>query len=113
MDLQFDHVGLITDEKKSDESWVEATRVWVTNPKKHPFHIEWLRFDKDTPVTGAVRTQPHVAYRVKNIEEAAEGLKLLLGPFEVGDVLRVGFYQFDDGAVVELMEYRGDAEQWI
>ena len=41
--MEFEHIGLITDEKKDREDWVEATRVWVTNPKQHPYKVEWLR----------------------------------------------------------------------
>ena len=62
--MEFEHIGLITNEKKDREDWVEATRVWVTNPKQHPFNVEWLRFEPNSPVTGPVREKPHVAYRV-------------------------------------------------
>jgi hypothetical protein len=47
---------------------------------------------------------PHVAYRVDNIQAAAKGMKVLLEPFD-GGIARVGFYQTDDGAIVEFMEY--------
>lgn len=47
--MQFEHIGLVTTEKKAGEDWVEATRVWVTNPKEHPFHVEWLRFERTAP----------------------------------------------------------------
>ena len=53
---RFDHIGLPTESEKDGESWVEATRVWVTNPRAHPFNIEWLRFEPDSPVTGLLRT---------------------------------------------------------
>lgn len=102
--MQFDHIGLITTEKKADEMYVAATKVWVTGFQEHPFHVEWLRFEPDSPVTGPVRELPHVAYRVDDIREAAKGLKVLLEPFDAG-IAVVGFYQTDDGAVVEFMEY--------
>ena len=102
--MQFDHIGIVTTEKKAGERFVPATRVWVTDFQKHPFHVEWLRFEPDSPVTGPVRTMPHVAYRVDNIQAAAKGMKVLLEPFD-GGIARVGFYQTDDGAVVEFMEY--------
>ena len=40
-----------------DEIFVEATRVWITNCAKHPFQVEWLRFEPDNPInlTSAVR----------------------------------------------------------
>ena len=40
-------------------------------------------------------------------------MKVLLEPFEVGGFVRVGFYQADDGVVVELMEYLGDEGTWF
>jgi hypothetical protein len=104
MNMQFDHVGLITTERKPGERFVPATKVWVTDMATHPFHVEWLRFEADSPVEGPVRELPHVAYRVDSIAAAAKGLTVLLEPFDAG-IARVGFYLTDDGAVVELMEY--------
>ena len=111
---RFDHIGLITDETKPDESWVEATRVWVTSPRAHPYNVEWLRFEPDSPVTGPLRTEPHVAYRVDDVEAAIEGLEVLAEPFDVGDgFLKVAF-AIVDGAVVEFMQYaRPDEEEWF
>ncbi len=102
--MQFDHVGIVTTEKKADETFVAATRVWITDFQRHPYRVEWLRFEPDSPTTGPVRQMPHVAYRVKSIREAAKGLKVLLEPFDAG-IAVVGFYQTDDGAVIEFMEY--------
>lgn len=103
--MEFSHVGLITDQPKEGEVFVAATRVWITDFVAHPYHVEWLRFEPDSPVTGPVRTQPHVAYRVGSIEEAAAGMKVLIEPFVPLENLRVGFYESKDGAVIEFMEY--------
>jgi hypothetical protein len=102
--MQFDHIGIVTTEKKADEMFVPATRVWVTDFQTHPQHIEWLRFEPDSPVTGKVREMPHVAYRVDSIQEAAKGMKVLLEPFDAG-IAVVGFFETPDGGVVEFMEY--------
>ncbi|NQT14323.1 MAG: hypothetical protein HQ582_16320 [Planctomycetes bacterium] len=103
--MQFDHVGIITTEKKPDEIFIEPTRVWITDFQKHPYRVEWLRFEPDSPVTGPVRETPHVAYRVDDIAAASQGMKTLLEPFDVGFAV-VAFYQADDGAVVEFMKYK-------
>jgi hypothetical protein len=42
-------------------------RIWITDFVKHPLHVERLRFELDSPATNAVRTHPHVAYRVRSI----------------------------------------------
>src|SRR6478735_4213568 len=81
----FDHLGLITQAQRPGESWVEATRVWVTSPRADPFNVEWLRFEPDSPVTGLLRTQPHVAYRVLYVHAAVEGHTVLAEPFDVGE----------------------------
>jgi len=105
--MVFSHIGVITNEKKPSERFVPATRVWVTDFQNHPFHVEWLRFEPDSPVTGPVRNMPHVAYKVDSIKAASKGMKELLAPFEAG-IAVVGFYQSEDGAVVEFMEMKSE-----
>jgi hypothetical protein len=107
----FDHIGLVTDEQKAGESWVEATRVWVTSPRAHPFNIEWLRFEPDTPVTGPLRTEPHVAYRVPDVNVAIEGHYVLAEPFDVGNGFLMVAFVLIDGAVVEFMQYTNPNEE--
>ena len=108
---RFGHIGLITTEKQPRESWVEATRVWVTSPRAHPYNVEWLRFEPDSPVQGPLRTDPHIAYRVDDVEKAIEGHDLVLGPFDVGDgFLRAAFVNVD-GALVEFMQYANPNEE--
>jgi len=106
--MEFSHIGLPTEDPKPGEVFVEATRVWITNFESHPFHIEWLRFEPDSPLSGPVREQPHVAYRVASIEESSGGMRVLLEPFTPLEGVRVAFFETDDGAVVELMEYDGN-----
>ena len=103
--MLFDHVGIVTTEKKPDDIFVAPTKVWITDFQKHPYRVEWLRYEPDSPVTGPVREGPHVAFRVKSIKEASMGLKVLLEPFDVGFAV-VAFFQTADGAVIELMEYK-------
>ena len=113
MDLVFDHIGLITEEKKEGENWIENTKVWVTDPNKHPYRVEWLRYAPDSPVRGPLRERPHISFRVKSIKEASKGLKVLLEPFNVGGFARVGFFEYHDGTVVEFMEYFNKKGEWF
>ena len=100
----FDHIGIPTCDKQPNEMYVEATKVWVTDPAKHPHRIEFLRFESDSPVNGPVRDLPHTAFRVDHLEaELADG-QILLGPFNATDALRVVFI-LRDGAVFEFMEH--------
>lgn len=101
----FDHIGLPTRTVQPEERFVERTRVWVTDPHRHPFCVEWLRYLPDSPAPEKLRTSPHVAYHVDSIEEESAGLSVLLAPFSSVAGHRVGFFQTADGAVVELMEF--------
>ena len=106
--MQFDHVGIPTQQKKPDETFVAATRVWITDAHAHPFRVEWLRFEPDSPVSGPLREEPHVGFRVDNqqqITELSQGMKVLLEPFDAGFAI-AGFYRTEDGANIELVWYR-------
>ncbi len=100
---EFDHVGVPSEEKRPNEMWVPETRVWVTDPLQDPHRVEWLRFEPDSPVSGPVRGLPHVAFRVDRLEDELSGAKIVLGPFQATDTLRVVFV-LKDGAVFEFME---------
>ena len=107
---RFDHIGIIVEDTQSDENFVDSTRVWVTNPRAHPANVERLRYEPDSPVTGPLRHQPHVAYRVDDIDEAVKGHEVLSEPFGVGEgFVRVAFVLVN-GAVVEFMQYRNPDE---
>lgn len=105
----FDHVGITTTEPQLQEDWVEQSRIWVTNPKLHPEHIEFLRYAPDSPVPAAVRDNPHVAYRVEDLTPhlAEPGVEILIPPFIVGDFLEVVFVR-KHGAIFEYMRYLKD-----
>ena len=111
---RFDHIGVVTSEKKERESWVEATRVWVTSPRDHPYNVEFIRFEPDSPVTGPLRTQPHVAYRVDEVDKAIEGHEVVLEPFDVGNGFVTVAFVDVGGALVEFMQYANpDEEGWF
>ena len=103
--MHFEHIGIVTQEKKPGARFVPATRVWVTDFTQHPYRVEWLYFEPDSPVTGPVREMPHVGYRVDDVEAAGQGMKRLLGPVDSGPRI-VAFYQTEDGAVVEFLKYK-------
>ena len=111
---QFDHIGVVTTDKKPGERWVDATRVWVTSPRDHPYNVEFLRFETDSPVRGPLRTEPHVAYRVADVEKAIEGHEVVLAPFDVGEgFVRVAFVDVG-GVLVEFMQYSNPNEAgWL
>ena len=104
MTKSFHHIGLPTDESQAGETYVAETKVWVTRPEDHPYRIEFLRFEADSPVTGPVREQAHVGFRVDDIRAALEGEEVILEPFDPLPGLTVAFFM-RDGAVFEYMQF--------
>ena len=105
---RFHHVGVITDSVQPGEIYVPETKVHVTNPLDHPYRIEYLRFEPDSPVTGPVRDLPHIAFEVESLQAEIKGEKVLLGPFQAMPGLQVVFIH-KDGAVFEFMEFDGQS----
>lgn len=106
---QFHHIGLPTDESREGEYFVADTKVWVTDPRKHAYRVEFLRFEADSPVTGPVRDLPHVAYRVDDIEAELKGEQVLVEPFNPSPRCTVAFI-LKDGAVIEFMKFEHDSD---
>lgn len=101
---KFHHIGLPTEEKQPGEVYVEDTKVWVTSPDDHPYRVEYLRFEPDSPVSGPLRDMAHVAFEVDDLAAALEGEEVILEPFEPLEGLTVAFIM-KDGAVFEFMKY--------
>jgi hypothetical protein len=101
---QFHHVGIITEQAQPEEIDVPAVGVHVTNPNDHPQRIEYVRFEPDSPVTGPLRTRPHIAFKVESIRDEIAGEQVILGPFEAMDGLEVVFI-LKDGAIFEFMQF--------
>lgn len=101
--IEFNHFGVPTSVKSENENYFEDIKVYATDPETHPYRVEFLRFEADSPLHEAVRTRPHAAFLVPNLDAAIEGQDVIIPPFDVNDVLRVAFIQ-DKEAVIELME---------
>lgn len=107
----FHHIGLPTEDRQPEETYVQETRVWVTDPADHPYRVEFLRYEADSPVTGPLREKAHVAYRVDNLTTALEGKEMLLEPFTPMPGLSVSFFE-EDGVVIEYMQFEGGATEF-
>jgi hypothetical protein len=105
--LEFDHVGITTTVVQPDENWVEQSRVWVTNPRNSPHHIEFLRYEPDSAVPEAIKNNPHVAFRVDKLEPYLVDAEILIPPFIVGDFLEVVFAR-KHNTIFEYMRYLKD-----
>ena len=102
-DYPFSHIGIPTAQERNWDGFYEPGRIHYTDFSKDEFGVEWLRFDADSPMPELLRTVPHVAYAVENIEAALAGREILVKTFSPGAGVRVAFI-VHNGAPVEFME---------
>ena len=75
----------------------------VAGYETSPYGIEWMRFDDDCSLPSLVKTIPHVAFEVDDLEAELEGREILIPPNSPSPGIRVAFI-VDDGAPVELLQ---------
>jgi hypothetical protein len=100
---RYHHLGIPTIVPRPGEVYLPHLKIHVAGFETSPFGIEWMRFDPDCRVHELVRTVPHLAFEVDDLEAALAGRRVL-GP--IGSPcagVRVAMIE-DDGAPVELME---------
>jgi len=81
MGMRFHHIGIPTTEKKPDEKYLEQYKFYVSGFDTSEFGIEWMRFEKDSPVAKIIQKIPHIAFEVDDLDIAIKG-KQLIGKIE-------------------------------
>ncbi|MCG9793743.1 hypothetical protein [Flavobacterium algicola] len=105
MKYPFSHIGIPTTEEKNWDGFYEPGKIHFTDFSKDEYGVEWVKFDADSPMPEMMRTIPHVAYLVDNMEEALEGKEILVPTFSPGEGVRVAFI-VHNGSPVEFMEVK-------
>ena len=77
---------------------------YVSGFETSPYGIEWMRFEHDSPVSELVKTVPHIAFEVDNLEIALEGKRLISEISSPSKGVRVAMI-IDNDAPIELLEF--------
>jgi len=102
---RFHHVGIPTTEPRPAETHLEAFGMHVSGFPESPYGVEWMRFDPGSPISELIRTVPHLAFVVDDLEAALEGKEILTPPNSPWEGFRVAMI-VHNGAPIELMEFR-------
>ena len=81
--------------------------MYVSGFETSPCGIQWMRFEPDSPVHALIKSVPHVAFEVDDLEAALQGREILTAPNSPSKGVRVAMI-LDHGAPVELLEFRRD-----
>lgn len=103
--MRYHHIGIPTDQVREGERHLPDLGMYVSGYEESPYGVEWMRFESDSPLPELVRTVPHVAFEVDDLEAALEGREVLIEPNSPSEGIVVAFI-VHDGAPVELLEVR-------
>ena len=102
---RYHHMGIPTDKSRPGERHLEQYKIYVSGFETSPYGIEWMRFEPGSPISELVRTIPHIAFEVDNLDAEIKGMELLGPVSKPSKGVRVAMI-VDNGAPVELLEFR-------
>lgn len=102
---RYHHLGIPTTIPHTDEVYLEQFKIYVSGFSTSPYGIEWMRFEPDSPVDELIKTVPHLAFEVDDLDAAIVGKQLLTPPNSPSEGARVAMI-IHNGAPIELIEFR-------
>jgi hypothetical protein len=107
MGMRFHHIGIPTSEPKPNEKYLEKYKFYVSGFETSEFGIEWMRFEKGSPVAEIIQKIPHVAFEVDDLDSSIEGRQMIGEISSPSKGVRVAMI-IENGAPVELLEFSKD-----
>jgi hypothetical protein len=103
--MKFHHLGIPTTVEQAGETYVPHLGFHCTDHERNPFGIQWMRFDTACTLPEVVKTVPHVAFEVDDLEQALAGHDVIIAPNSPSPGVVVAFV-LCDGAPVEFLQFR-------
>ncbi|MGA3344585.1 MAG: hypothetical protein ABSC76_06870 [Terracidiphilus sp.] len=101
---RYHHLGIPTQTPRPGERYFPGLKIHVSGFESSPYGIQWMRFDADAPYPELIKTVPHVAFEVDDLEAALKGKEILTPPNSPGEGIMVAMI-VDNGAPVELITF--------
>jgi hypothetical protein len=102
---RFHHLGIPSDIPRAGEKYIAEFRMYVSGFETSPYGVEWMRFEPGSPISELIKTVPHLAFEVDDIDSAVEGKEILTKPTSFFEGIRVAMI-IHNGAPIELLEFR-------
>lgn len=102
---RYHHLGVPYQAPRPGEHLIEHLKVYVSGFETSPYGIQWMRFEPDCPVHDLIRTVPHLAFEVDDLDEAVVAKEVLTPVNSPSKGVRVAMI-VHDGAPIELIEFR-------
>lgn len=103
---RYHHLGIPTLDPIKDEVYLPKFGLFVGGFEQSPYGIEWMRFLPDSPVNELIKTVPHIAFEVEDLdlELSRHEFTILTAPNAPREGVRVAMIEHN-GAPVELIEF--------
>jgi hypothetical protein len=102
---RYHHLGIPTSIPRPDDIYLPHLKMYVSGFETNPYGVEWMRFDSDYQISELIKTVPHIAFEVHNLDAALQGLTLLSEISSPSEGVRVPMI-IDNGVPVELLEFQ-------
>ena len=99
---RYHHIGIPTTIPREDEKYLAQFKMYVAGFERNPFGVEWMRFEEGCPLPELIRTVPHVAFEVDDLDAALQGLEVIYPPGSPSDGVRAVTFIYN-GAPIELI----------
>jgi hypothetical protein len=106
---RYHHIGVPSDIPRPGENYLAQYGLYVAGFSTSPYGIEWMRFEESSPLPELIKTVPHVAFEVDDLEAALEGQEVICPPGSPSEGVRAAMI-VDNGAPVELIWFRKNRE---
>ncbi len=101
---KYHHIGIPVNEPIPGERYIPHLKLYVKGFDTSPFGVELMRFEDDCPFDDIIKTKPHIAFEVPNLDEAIKGFELLGKPNSPINGVKVAMIKHN-GVAIELMEF--------
>ena len=103
--MRFHHLGIPTNEHKPDEIYLKQYKFYVSGFDTSEFGIEWMRFEKDSPISEIIQKIPHLAFEVDDLDFAVKGRQMIGEISFPSEGVRTAMI-IENGAPVEFIEFK-------
>lgn len=102
---KYHHLGIPTTTKHKNETYLAEHKTYVSGYETSPYGIEWMRFEPGCKLPELVKSVPHVAFEVDDLDAELVGKQVLIEPNSPSEGVMVAFI-VDDGAPVEFIQIK-------
>lgn len=101
---RYHHYGIPVREKTEDMMHLKHLQIYVTDHESNEFGIQQMFYEPGCNLPELVRTVPHIAFEVDNLQEAIKGKRVIVSPNSPSPGLTVAMIE-EAGVPVELMQF--------